>query len=180
MSVDEMSSACDEGDFEKVRQLVAEGFNVQQPFHGIYRAAESDTEEHNRIVKFLVQNGAKPTAYIFQGPACSGNLDLITFLVESGFDPTGANGDDAPIVAACSMGHMDVVRFLEEHGCNPLNPEYEDGAETGFLGAIMGGHLDMVKYLLQKGVTQVDDWAIDIAREKGHTAVVEYLEHRSA
>jgi hypothetical protein len=73
---------------------------------------------------------------------------------------------------ACAKGRLDVLKFLESVGANPLNDFYE-----GFKRAANQGHLPVVRYLLVKGADPTSDsfFALRAANEWGHKEVVSLL-----
>ena len=68
-------------------------------------------------------------------------------------------GDETPLIQAAGKGHLDVVRFLLEHGADPSLTVYEDagglplrgGPRSPLSQARRGGHSQIVELLLANG-----------------------------
>ncbi len=58
--------------------------------------------------------------------------------------------NSTPLRAACFEGHLEVVRYLLEHGASPDISNHFNN--TCLMIAAYKGHLDVVKFLLEKGV----------------------------
>lgn len=116
--------------------------------------------------------------------AQKGRLAIVEYLVVNKLidinEPVGDSNPDRPISTAASFGHLDVVRWLFEHGapinfaCDQLPIDIRP-----LTGAAIGGHLDVVKFLVENGAdfdTPVGGMnALMHAGTYGHEDVVEYL-----
>jgi len=168
------NTACANGDIETIRAMLDQGHSPNDK--GLYWIPELEDDLAIKILEIFYEKGAKPDDSIIQAPACNGDLKTVKYLVERfGINPS--YDEDAPVIAAASMGHMDMVKYLVGLGANPLNPEYEEGAETAMSGAICKGHLEMVKYLIDSGATipPNDDYFVKLAEERGHQSVVDHI-----
>ena len=111
-------------------------------------------------------------------------IELIDFLLDSGADihaPAGLNGGVTALQGAAICGHMKIVLKSLEAGAdvNAATAKYD--GRTALEGAAEHGRLDMVQMLLNAGAcgdstTEYFGWAIEMARENGHFAIVQLLE----
>ena len=69
-------------------------------------------------------------------------------LTQNSNSPTGKKISEKTIYAACSKGHLDVVRCLLQAG---INCNVNSGSGTPIYAAAKTGHLDMVKLLVEQG-----------------------------
>lgn len=81
----------------------------------------------------------------------TGNLELVAHLVGLGLDVNAPDHRDGrlPIDAAASNGHVDVVRYLLDHG-SLLDTSSE--TRNPLFGAIMGRSIEVVRLLLERGI----------------------------
>ena len=95
------------------------------------------------------------------------NLGLLQYLIENNFIT-----NDEALIYASSNGHLDVVKYLVDHGAN-VNADDDEA----LIWASKNGHLDVVEYLVDNGanVNAEDDYALRLASENGHTDIVKYL-----
>lgn len=157
-------------------------------------------------VQILVSAGADVTGSnntAIRGAARAGNAEVVRILIQNGADPHVL--DDKPLKDAVGLRRVAVVRVLLELGANvhAENDEalrmatyknfteiveilLENGAdvnaETGaaLRMASYYGYADMVELLLQNNANVHADaghgTALDLARRRGHTAIVKRLE----
>jgi len=115
-----------------------------------------------------------------------GNLQMITFLVESGMDININEGvpKTAPIAHAASEGEFLVVEYLFNKGALL---DVSDPNRNPLFSAIYGGHIDIVMYLIQKGIditvkytgdTMQDMDAYAFAVERGETEIAAYIKQK--
>jgi ankyrin repeat protein len=102
------------------------------------------------IRDLLLSHGAEldlPTA------AAVGNLDRVKQIVEK--NPASAasfSADGFPVVALSAVfGHLDVARYLAEHGGDINAPATNGSGYNALTGAVAGGHTQMVEWLLKNG-----------------------------
>jgi hypothetical protein len=123
----EMIDAAPCGDVEYIKQLIAQGANI------------------NASSGFMMS----PLAMACQ----NGFSELVRYLVEHGADVNYGSGvrlGRTPLMAACSNnGHLEITRYLIEHGAD-INATAEKGW-TGLVWAAREGDAESVKYLLLKG-----------------------------
>ena len=157
-------AACSKGHLDIVRCLLNAGVdpNVNSGSGTpIYAAAKIG---HLDLVKLLVERGADyknvQGAFSPLFVACiQGKLGIVKYLISRGANPNPHKGFSPPLIfAACSAGHLDVVKyFIEElqfdvnrtsSGTHALE---EDGRGTLLQIVCQAQRKDMVTFLLQKG-----------------------------
>lgn len=87
--------------------------------------------------------------------------ETVKYLIEMGNDLNEA------LSWASSYGHLEIVKFLIQHGAKA---DY-----NALINASEDGHLEVVQYLIQHGVDPKDSEALIRASEEGHLEVVKYL-----
>jgi len=117
--------------------------------------------------------------------ACAfGHFSVAKFLAEQGADvnasATNGTGYNA-LTGAVAGGHEEIAGWLLRSGAS-ANYRYGAG-HTPLLTAAANGRLDLVKLLLAHGADaslRTDDRksALDLARERKHAALAEFLENR--
>jgi hypothetical protein len=88
----------------------------------------------------------------------SGRLKFVEFLVSTGSDVNQGKYeilDDNPLVRAASKGHLEVVRWLLDHGATM---KLYKGENTALCEAIQDGHLEVVKLLVERGADPNAYW----------------------
>ena len=89
------------------------------------------------------------------------------------------NKGKTPFTSAALYGHLDVVRYLLEHGAKINQPD-GDG-ETAIIAAAFSGNLALVQYLYSKGAdlkitsSSTGDTALHRAAALGHIPIVAFL-----
>jgi ankyrin repeat protein len=112
--------------------------------------------------KYLVEEkGAKIGDDAVEKAAETGNLELVTYLVEKG----AKIGDDA-VEKAAGIRKLDVVKYLVEKGAKIGDDAVEYAAKTG--------NLELVEYLVKNGAKIGDD-AVSGAVRNRKSNVVKYL-----
>jgi len=91
-------------------------------------------------------------AYMAAKARTSIGLEVIRLLVDNGADVNRVNtkGDTAALVAA-QMGHLEVLRFLDQNGASLDHVSLHDGSTLLYV-ATVNGRLDVVRFLVSKGV----------------------------
>ncbi|KAJ7759531.1 ankyrin repeat-containing domain protein [Mycena metata] len=126
---------------------------------------------HKKIFKARISPGATET----QGRAAS-NIDNENHVPAETEGTAAANVND--LFVASQNGHLDVVKFLIEHGAD-VNAENEDGCTSLYL-ASRNGRLEVVKFLIEHGAninaSDNDGYtSLSIASANGHLDVVKFL-----
>jgi hypothetical protein len=82
----------------------------------------------------------------------------------------------SPLYFASRYGHVEVVDILIKNGAI-VNEDHKDHTTefTPLFAASQNGHKKVVQLLLSKGAT-IEEETIDIAKDEGHTKIVEILE----
>src|SRR5205814_8712767 len=88
-------------------------------------------------------------------------------------------GGFSALLAAARNGHLEVVKYLVEHGAN-IDERNNARDKTPLLAAAFDGHYDIVKYLVEHGanvnVQAVNGWTpLHDAAYIGNFEVVKYL-----
>lgn len=151
-----------------------------------------------KLVRLLIRQGANVnTKFPGDGSALiqaakTGNLEMVNVLVDLGADVNmSVEGDGNPLIMASKRGSLDVVKFLMNKGAK-VNTEVP-GDETPLINASEQGHLTVVKFLVAQGADvnkvckeELRDGsirvrtALQMAKRKGHEAVVDYLVKKGA
>lgn len=103
----------------------------------------------------------------FNKACADGNLELVQQIFENPEQPIGAGKYlDEALFTACKNGHLNVVKYLVEHGARRL--------DWALLVTCVHGHLPVVKYLVDQGADNFDN-ALCHSYGGGHLHIVEYL-----
>ncbi len=159
---DKLIAAAIKGDIKNIRELLANGANVD---------AKSKYGE---------------TALFWA--ACSGKVDIATFLIEKGAD-VGAkdNYGETALHKAAWMGHVDVAKILIEKGAD-VDAKDNDGW-TALHWVAWNGHVDVVGVLIENGVNvnvknKNNETAAEMALRCGYHQIAELIDdsinHRKA
>lgn len=139
------------GDFAQVRQLVAQGADVEacdlleDGETALMLAAWGGQTE---IVEFLLQQGADVHARDdHDRPVCWwASLNVLPLLLAHGADLNAQDENgETPLIKAAWAGNMEKARWLIEHGANP-NLQNEDG-ETAWDRAYNMGFVYLAEML---------------------------------
>ena len=110
----------------------------------------------------------------------NGHLEVVEYLVEQGADINTLDADGRTAwMTASRYGYLDIVEFLVDSGVE-INTQDNFFKSTALMFAAYNGNTEVVKYLVAKGAdvnTKNEDGetALDIADERKHAQVVEYL-----
>jgi ankyrin repeat protein len=155
---DGLIEAAMSGDIIKVRQLLADGADVNFANRlGVTALMVAAQWNRPEIVRFLLSKGADVEA-VENSSGCnalmfaclSGNPDLVSLVLEHGapVDSTNIDGRTALITAAF-CGAIKVVRVLLEHGADI--GAMDRFGENALTQASMAGHRDVENLLVRKG-----------------------------
>jgi len=195
-----LTEAVDSENVEVTKFLVSQGANVNAKnaqlaplYTAAWRYKDAD------VVKYLVSKGADvntPTRvgkwYPLHG--ANKNIEAAEFLVSKGAEVNVKNyRGETPLHTAVERGNNDVVKLFISIGAD-VNAKIDDrdvagrgytplhfAAEKGNIEAVKilvsnGADVNAkVRYFLWSPFTEKRGTPLDIAKDKGHTAVVEYL-----
>jgi ankyrin repeat protein len=192
------------GEIDRVRSLLSKGTDVNQKDAAKYTPLHCAVLGRNReIVQLLLENGADLEASDCASAtplflACSqAYLDMVKLLVDNGAEvnsgafkgldwgPMYIDKDWTNLHTAAFQGHVDVVKYLLSKGANIYA---RCTGLTALHFAAQGnkeGHIEVIECLLAKGidVNLKDDekrTALDHAKEKNRTKIVEFLRKHGA
>lgn len=104
------------------------------------------------------------------------SVDAVQFLLDSGVDTNATLGGPSALQGAISSGNFEVVLCLLTAGADPDYQTSRCKPVQSCLGnAAHWGRYDIMKLLLNAGATQGLDEAIDIARKRGSSHILELL-----
>ena len=186
-----LSHASRLGNVKIVDALINAGANVDiDDYMPMYEAVENGNLE---LVKRLIRAGANLSQEddIIELAAWNGNLQILKELIRTGVNYRKNAGNI--LIKAVEENHLHVVKYL-------ITPKYLGGAgipvnaggyffrdgeigldhATALVVAAHYGYLDIVKLLVRSGarINERDEYgvtALDMARQRGHTAIVNYL-----
>ena len=119
-----MKYAVESGDKSTLKNLMADGLDINVPYHG-----------DGTMLMLAVRDN---------------NPDLVNWLIEQGADVNQpSSGDGNPLIIAAANGNLEIAKRLLGHGAD-VNAIVE-GDETPLINASRNGHLAMVKYLVENG-----------------------------
>ncbi|KAG9647367.1 hypothetical protein KCU64_g10177, partial [Aureobasidium melanogenum] len=140
---------------EIVRTLLANGATpVMNTVPGVREAHSNETVVALRVLKMLLDHGAKPTHGALVDAVISKNLPMIQFLLDNGA-PTSVDNEPSLFMTlggstvlhhACILGDIDIVRLLLDYGAdiNALKEERETALDVTVDSA-------MKDFLLERG-----------------------------
>jgi ankyrin repeat protein len=179
---DELESAADEGDAERIAELLAGG--ARPTVTALTWAASSGSAES---VRRLLDAGADPNARDSYGvtqiffAAAGGHGATCAFLVK----PEATNIGESFWPTKPSGGHADTLALLLDRGVDPNQRfaplgQYEVYSATPLIAAAAFGCVPCVKLLVARGANVSDRDALgltasDWAKKNGHAEVVALL-----
>jgi len=184
-----LSEAIVKGDLQLVKNLLAQGVNINAPLDGRTALHQAASAGHTDILKILLDAGADINArdrgLFSQGAdalylaSVSGHSDVVRELLSKGakVDSTEDNGWTS-LIKAAQLGNVAVARVLLDFKAD-VNIRAKDGT-TPILVAAQQGHTEIVKMLLEQGAnvdTLTNDRSTPLmqAAQQGHFDVVKLL-----
>ncbi len=93
------------------------GLNPDQKYFNNSLLRRAATAGQAEVVRILLAAGAKLDGVPLVAAASSGSLECVRLLVEAGADVDHGNpGFPTPLGAAEDKGHVEIARYLREHG----------------------------------------------------------------
>jgi ankyrin repeat protein len=179
----ELVDACQNGDFDGVRELLTKGANPNRLIAQASALAFAARYGYTEIVDLLLKNGADIEGGEGLSPlACAaykGEDKMIRFLIERGADREGdSGGPGTALFQAASMGHLSTVCLLLDLGAD-INAKTEKRA-TPLLIASSEGHLEVVVELIKaradlECTDRSGDTPLHHASYKGWSAIIRVL-----
>lgn len=114
------------------------------------------------VIKWLRAHGCPWSARTCWYASLGGHLHVLQYARAQ-----GCPWDSYTCTYAAESGNLAVLRWAKEHGC-PWN--HKTCTE-----AVRKGHLETLKFAIENGCPYNEDRCISYARQKGHTAIVDWL-----
>lgn len=120
--------SCEQGDVEKVKQLLKPGVPVNLPeLHRWTPLMIAVAQQHREIVELLLEKGANPNTANCHGrtplsfAARYGRKDIVQQLLKYGANPNFKEGSifEPPLEIAAECGHKQIVEILLKAGADP-------------------------------------------------------------
>ncbi len=182
--------AAEAGHAPVVRHLLERGAdpNLRDSSYGMTALMVASAEGRTEVVRLLLDakadvdakdNNLGATALL--GAAEYGHAGVVELLLSNGAD---ANAKDKrgfrALAQAATNGHLETVRLLMTHKAD-VNAQDDKYGATPLMGAAANGHYAIVQHLLEHGAdSKTKDkngrTALEFARQKGHSKVLELLE----
>jgi len=117
------------------------------------------------------------------GDGGNGENDVSDLLVRGPIRWTDSDGKEfvtPPIFIAVDYGHLDAAKALLDyrHSTAACDDIADENGYAPIHWASWDGNLEMVKLLLERGNARVDQEAVDLAKEYGHSEVATFLSER--
>ncbi len=142
---------CMDGNLAEAEKLISKGADVKyKDVNGYSPLFMASSKGYAEVAEMLIINGA-----------------IVNDKSKYGY---------SPLYFASRYGHVEVVDILIKNGAI-VNEDHKDHTPefTPLFVASQYGHKKVVQLLLSKGAT-IDEETIDIAKDEGHTKIVEILE----
>ncbi|CAG2234021.1 unnamed protein product [Mytilus edulis] len=161
--------ACQEGNYEAVKILLQ---------------LELKDQTCNSCVDTTIVN--KDGWSALHVACCNGHTKVVTLLTDVGIDINDkTNNGCTPLFLACRKGRFDIVKFLLDFKGTTTNNRVDtkinmNNGWSAIHAACYNGHKEVVKLLIDSGMNWNDisnngSTPLCIARQKGHTDIVEFL-----
>lgn len=151
------------GDLPKVKFMVSNGADVNEPSYGDTPLFMSSKNGHLEVVTYLINHGANVNQENQDGEtplsisSQNDHLQVVKCLVENGaYVNKSRNNGTTSLFESSIHGHLAVVKFLVESGADVNQPDNE--GSTPFLMSSFNNHFYVAEYLIEKGadVNQAD------------------------
>ena len=184
---DEMMRICHRGDIEAALHMIEKNPGIAQA--GLYEAVH---QNHPRLVRILVEHGAKPTVpwrwacwytplmHSLRYP--ESRYEIAELLLENGVSPDERNGlGMSALHVLAGQATEEAVTWLLDRGADihARDGQYDS---TPLAWAARAGREDIARLFLSRGAKVIhpddDPWATPIAwaRRRSHQRVIEVLE----
>ncbi len=154
-----MMEACYNGNYDKVKELVDKGANVnERSEHGTTPLMMAVISGNEKLVQYLIQNNADIKAKNNNGASVFGycflcrndNYNIVKMLLDMGIDANNPSPSGMTSLMAASMrGYIKSMKLLLEKGAN-VNAK-ENNGYTALMGAAWSGNTESVQLLLDNG-----------------------------
>src|SRR5262245_48708395 len=118
-----LQDAAREGDVEQIKQLLAQGADINQSTGTATALYYAIQEDHSDAAVLLIDRGADVNAPSIWGTplhagAAEGLTEVVRLLLEHGADPNARTNLQTPLHLAAKNGHIEVVRLLLDYGAD--------------------------------------------------------------
>ena len=179
--------AAEEGNIDKVNQLLREGANVNAVDKwGSTALIDAAFSGNTDIAKALIKAGANVNAKNKGSDTplliaiLNGNTDIVKALIKAGANVNVADNIGwTPLLYAAQHGHTDIVKALIKAGAN-VNVADTNIGNTALLYVALFGRTDIAKILIKAGANVnaaniFGSTALLYAAQHGHTDIVKAL-----
>jgi ankyrin repeat protein len=159
---EELLKAAEAGDWDKVKELVDKGADVN-----------ARIQDRDRI-------GNAPLHFAAE----KGNLEIVEYLLDHGanVNPRNEWTGFEPLHFAVDNKHTEIVKVLVDHNADMQAVDYS-GWYNPLHHAARNGFMEAVQYMVEKGAdinvkTHGGQTPLDIAKQHHHQEIVEFLEEK--
>ena len=165
-----------EGDYIKLKRLIAEGINLDKPdYNGKTALILAAYDGNEKIVELLIKKGAKVneddedgrTALIYA--IYDGNEDIVHLLIDNGAKVNVIDNDGrTPLIWASIEGHIEIARLLipalakelelkakEEGQSSSIDPKNIDDAITDYVNIADDDGKTALNWATQEGYSEI-------------------------
>ncbi|BFP42804.1 hypothetical protein FGF1_36490 [Flavobacteriaceae bacterium GF1] len=174
------------GDFDRVKELIAKGADVNLVQEGEGTALVMAIRQNRlQIARYLLEKGADPNlgtnsdGHPLWLAARNGDIELVELLVSKGVDVNKKfPGDGSALIQASKNGDLAMAKALVRLKADINMGVQGDGSPL--IMASKGGHFELVEYLVGLGAAvnqevKGDETPLINASEQGHLAIVKFL-----
>ncbi|MFC1762992.1 ankyrin repeat domain-containing protein [Planctomycetota bacterium] len=152
-----LNQAAADGDIDRVKQLIAEGTDVNTEYQwGETALHVAAANSHEEIAELLIANGAnidanKPDYTPLTWAVWNDDVDMTKILVTHGANVNYKKANDIPAFFYCFLidGGVELAELFVSHGAK-LDMK-DNGGCTVFQHSVGAGRQDLVEYFLGKG-----------------------------